>query len=472
MPQRFTGRGDDATTAGDFAGLFSPVDDVADSSDERSSAHDEMTIRDGTKIAVIGGGPAGSLFSMFLLRSLALESIEVELDIFEPRQFMHAGPAGCNHCGGIISESLVQMLATEGITLPPQIVRRGIESYMLHMDVGSVSIETKVKEKRIAAVYRGNGPKTSVSLDYTGFDRFLLESAEERGATIRRKLVTGVEWVDGKPQLESHDGLIRSYDLVVVATGVNSLAKDIIAKKDLGLDVAKTVKTFISEFYVGRDEIAATLGNSMHVFLLKIPRLEFAALIPKGDYVTICLLGHEIDEDLVNRFMNSKEVRERFRAGTVPAQVCHCFPRINVQGARKPFADRIVFIGDAGVTRLYKDGIGAAYRTAKAAAVAVAVSGFSDQDFATHYWPACKRITSDNALGELVFAATHFAKKSRFLRRGILHMTRKEQTSDRDRPLSGILWDVFTGSATLQGRLPTGNPSKILGDVHHPNPRK
>ena len=37
----------------------------------------------------------------------------------------------------------------------------------------------------------------------------------------------------------------------------------------------------------------------MHVFLLDIPRLEIAALIPKGDYVTLAMLGEEIDDDLV-----------------------------------------------------------------------------------------------------------------------------------------------------------------------------
>ena len=44
-------------------------------------------------------------------------------------------------CGGIISETLVQTLATEGIELPPNVVQRGVDSYFLHMDVGSVKIE-------------------------------------------------------------------------------------------------------------------------------------------------------------------------------------------------------------------------------------------------------------------------------------------------------------------------------------------
>ena len=50
--------------------------------------------------------------------------------------------------------------------------------------------------------------------------------------------------------------------------------------------------------------------ESFDGFLLDIPRLEFAAIIPKGEYVTICLLGKEVDQELVNRFMSSPEVRD------------------------------------------------------------------------------------------------------------------------------------------------------------------
>ena len=38
----------------------------------------------------------------------------------------------------------------------------------------------------------------------------------------------------------------------------------------------------------------------MHVFLLDIPRLEVAAIIPKGDYMSLCLLGADIDSALVD----------------------------------------------------------------------------------------------------------------------------------------------------------------------------
>ena len=53
-------------------------------------------------------------------------------------------------------------------------------------------------------------------------------------------------------------------------------------------------------------------------------------------------------------------------------------------------------IGDCGVTRLNKDGIGAAYRTAKAAARTAIFEGVSAEDFRKHYWPVCQAISGDN----------------------------------------------------------------------------
>src|SRR3970040_2380738 len=87
-----------------------------------------LKLEDGSRVAVIGGGPAGSFFCYFLLQMAGHAGLGIPGTFDEPRHFTHTGPAGCNHCGGVVSESLVQLLATEGISLPPSVVQRGIES--------------------------------------------------------------------------------------------------------------------------------------------------------------------------------------------------------------------------------------------------------------------------------------------------------------------------------------------------------
>ncbi len=414
-----------------------------------------MHLEDGSRVGVIGGGPAGSFFSIFLLDAASRMGIDVSVDIFEPRNFDSPGPKGCNMCGGIISESLVQMLAAEGINLPPTVVQRGIDSYILHMDIGSVHIKTPLQEKRIGAVHRGGGPRDVKVSSWRSFDGHLQKLAEEKGANTIGERVSDVAWADGRPQVRTRDGISNRYDLLVVAVGVNSSVDRLFADKDIGYRPPGTTRTHIQEYFIGQEEIGRTLGSSMHVFLLDIPKLEFAAIVPKGDYVSVCLLGADIDAELVETFMNSKEVRSCFAEDwSSENRSCWCSPKINVQGAVQPLADRIAFIGDCGSTRLYKDGIGAAYRTAKAAATTAVYQGISQSDFKEYYGPACQRIESDNAIGKLIFLFTRFIQKSRVARRAVLRMVadEQEQAGDRRR-MSTVLWDMFTGSAPYKDIL-------------------
>jgi flavin-dependent dehydrogenase len=413
-----------------------------------SGGSSQMALEDGSRIAVIGAGPAGSFFSYFLLKMAGTMALDLQVDVYEPRHFCERGPAGCNHCGGIVSESLVQRLATEGIALPDDVVQRGIESYTLHMDIGDVKIATPVDERRIAAIYRGNGPRNSEPLDTHSFDGYLQQLASERGANLIRRMVVDVVEEGDRVRVHCADGSSELYELVALASGVNSRLEADVEERSQKFRKPERTKTFICEFKLGRDVIRETLGPSMHVFFLDIPRLEFAALIPKGDYATLCLLGDDIDEDLLDRFFGSQEVKNCFPGGEIPAHVCHCSPRINLASAKPPFADRMVMIGDCGTTRLFKDGIGAAYRTAKAAARTAVFHGVAAEDFEAHYWPLCKKMDADNRIGKLVFAVGGLVQRSRFARRGVLRMTALEQAqSARQRRMSEVLWDLFTGSA-------------------------
>jgi flavin-dependent dehydrogenase len=412
------------------------------------AAVDTLALEDGSHVAVIGGGPAGTFFTFFLLKMAESIGLELNVDIYEPRHFTHRGPAGCNHCGGIISESLVQMLAAEGINLPPGVVQKGIDTYVLHTDLGNVRIQAPRDEKRIAAVYRGNGPRESEPVTIAGFDRHLLELAEAQGATIVRRMVRDVTWHEDRPRVTGTDGRSADYDLVAMAAGVNSQALNLFNNARQDFAAPKTQKTFICEFRLGTETVAEWFGTAMHVFLIDLPRLTFAAMIPKGDFVTLALLGEDLDDELIKAFLDVPEVRQCFPGGEVPPLACHCYPRINVDAAVRPYGDRIVWIGDAGVARLYKDGIGSAYRTSKAAAKAAVFHGVSAEDFEKHFWPACRSLDVDNTIAKVIFAVTHLIQRARFLRRGVLRMTSREQASAASRKrMSGVLWDVFTGSA-------------------------
>jgi hypothetical protein len=357
----------------------------------------------------------------------------------------------------------VQTLAADGILLPATVVERGIDSYMLHTEEGRVRIAPPQPEKRIAAVHRGGGPRGAApGWAWQSFDNYLLNLARARGGNLVRQRVESLEFRSCRPHLRLRDppavgtgnpsppsgtGRWQPYDFVALAVGIKSAAPpELLA--GLGYRCPQTTRAFNCELFFGREHVSRWLGSSMHVFLLRLPRLKFGALIPKGDHVTLCLLGEDIDKTLVEEFLRCEEVRRCLPPGFAPPPIaCQCAPKLSLGAGSPLFGDRLVLIGDCGVTRLYKDGIGAAYRTAKAAAITAIFEGISAEALRRGFWPACRSIQRDNAIGQALFHCSEQQKRA-FAQRGMLRMVQREQRLEPARRLmSSVLWDMFTGSA-------------------------
>lgn len=421
-----------------------------------------VKLTDGSRVAVVGGGPAGAMAGFFLLELAERIDLKIQVDIYESRDYRKTGPAGCNMCAGVVSENLVQTLAAEGINLPPIVVQRGIDSYVLHTsDLPPVTIETPANDLRIATVYRGAGPPPAPNVLWTSFDGYLLELARRRGANVIKQRVGQLGWRDGLPLVTCKGREPQTYDLLIGAVGVNSPTLRLFEELGFAYRMPKVHKSYLAEVKLGAAAIQEHLGNSMHIFLLDIPKLKFAAITPKVEYTTVCLHG-ELDKETIRAFMESPEVRRCFPPDwqwleeTVTdcvhsCEVCRCMPKLNVGLATNPFGDRVVLVGDAAVSRLYKDGIGSAYITAKAAAVTAVFLGVAAEDFKQHYWPVCHRLDVDNQLGLVIFYITSFYQKFNFMRRGMVRMVSHEQVTGVTRQgMSRVLWDTFTGSATYR----------------------
>lgn len=409
-------------------------------------------LENGSRIAVMGGGPAGSFFSYFLLDLAGRVGLDLQVDIYEPRDFYKAGPSGCNMCAGIISESLLQSLAVDGINLPPAVVQRGMDSYVLHNGVGHVRLETPALERRIGTVYRGVGPRGQVNDQLVSFDGFLLDQAIGKGAKHIQKRVDSIERLENRLRISTRGGDAQVYDFLAVATGVNTSALRLFEPLDLQYRPPRLAQTFIREYFLGEDVIQDHFGQSIHFFLLDIPGLHFAAIIPKNRHVTVCLLGRDLSQEQFDTFMDTPQVKACMPDGWQLREcTCHCSPRINVAGADHPFAERMVFLGDSGVSRLYKDGIGAAYRTAKAAATAVVFGGISEAELAGSFGRISRAMERDNVTGKVIFKVVDFLKPRRFFGRALLQAIEAEQHHPlHQRLISGIVWDLFTGSAPYQ----------------------
>ena len=92
---------------------------------------------------------------------------------------------------------------------------------------------------------------------------------------------------------------IQEADLVVGAIGVKSQTSKIFEDMGFGYKKPETVTAAIAEIGMDRSIVSEYFGDSVHLFLLPNKDIKFAAMIPKGTCVTVCILGKNINADTV-----------------------------------------------------------------------------------------------------------------------------------------------------------------------------
>ena len=397
-------------------------------------------IETGSKVAIIGGGPAGSFFALYLLHYARERGIKPDITIYEQRNFDELGSKGCKGCAGILSPSLLRNLSDLSLIVPGEIVQSKIEQYAVHSPYASISISNPEKGIQIASIYRGGGPRVSHYENPTSFDGWLLRQAQKRGARVENQPVSRI-YLEHEAKVEVACKKLE-YDLVVLASGVNTEPVPI-----TGLDYVppKTRIMAQDELYAGTAQVKLRLGNLAHAFLIPHTEVIFGTLVPKGPFINVSVLSSGKHPVSVTEFLSYDIVRS-----VLPEQyqrVCGCQPRAIIGLAQHYYTDRFVAVGDAAVSRLYKDGIGSSLLTARAAAHAVVYHGLFSRDFEQYYQSLCSTMNRDNWWGQLLFSINDRAKDSRVFLLVQQRLIGDEQYDVRGRqPFTRATWGMFTGS--------------------------
>ncbi|MEW5900684.1 MAG: hypothetical protein AB1715_04390 [Acidobacteriota bacterium] len=405
----------------------------------------------GARIAVIGGGPAGSFFAHFAQNWANRLGFPVAITIFDGKDFLKCGPKGCNLCAGVIAGSLEDRLRAEGLFLPEQRIISRVEGYTLHL--GQETLKLTCRENAqlpIATVFRGNGPRYSSFPEVVSFDDYLLSWARDRGVEVIPQPVWEIRMPPspGQPLAlmygENRSPQLFEADFIVGAFGVNTHLTRMTRGLGFGYVPPRTLTTFQAEIKLGREEAAGLFGRDIHVYLPRSPTIRYATIIPKGEYITVTVVGKkDATPGLANEFFGLEEIRRLLP----PAEAnCHCYPRIVISASRRPFSDRLVLIGDAAFCRHYKNGIESAFHTARLAAEAVFTRGVgADAMFSAYYKRAKALIARDNMYGRVLFFLNDIISSLPLLARTHIELANRPRAGPAARKIRSIVWNMFTG---------------------------
>jgi flavin-dependent dehydrogenase len=412
----------------------------------------DLTLKDGSRVAIIGGGPAGSFFSYFIHKFASQKRIKVSTTIFDGKDFLQKGPKGCNLCAGVVAESLNQKLIDEGMPLPKKRIISLLEGYDLHVDGEYLHLADPINpENTIATVFRGNGPRFSTFPGTISFDDYLLSWNQDLGTEVISSPVWDIKFPKDISQPltlvfgQKDDPRKFKAELIVGAFGVNAHLMNTIRKIGFGYRAPSTLTTYQAEIKLGREKILENFGKTIHVYMPKNKLIRYATVIPKEDYITITLIGKkDATKDMYQEFLELADILGKIPSGQPQ---CFCLPKITVSPAKKPYTDRFVIIGDASYSRHYKNGIESAFLTARLAAETAIFYGVDAASFKGYYHRQAKRqIIRDNAYGRLLFSISNLISSVSILSQAHFKLAKKKQKSGPPEKIRSILWNMFTGN--------------------------
>lgn len=412
-------------------------------------------LRDGATVVVVGGGPGGTAAAIALMKQGQLRDKSLRVIIVEGKQF--TGGLHYNQCAGVLSPPIETGFEEElGIAFPHHLVRNKIKGYVLH-----------TAKQHIVLDDEGDSP--SLTLRRVQFDEYMLRQALECGVEIVRARVTGVEF-NADEVLIFTENTTLSADAVVGAFGMDAGTGNLFSKA-CAYRPPPTMNAVVTKYHPGGESVD-NFGGYIHAFLPSARHIEFGAITPKGNHLTINIGGAVVNSGQMERFLNLPEVKKMLPGIQNGAQLEEndlsyfrgTFPR---RVAQNFSGDRYVMVGDAaGLVRPFKGkGVTAAIQTGIQAAQVMLAEGISARAFKV-YHKANQGIIDDLPFGQftryitiisswlgLMDAVVSVAQNDANLRRALFDAV------SGYRPYSAIVQSVFTPSTIFKISL-----KYIVGD--------
>ena len=401
-------------------------------------------LSDGGRVVIIGGGPAGVATGLACLRMALARGPRIAVTIIEGKDFNEERQH--NQCLGILSPPLPALLEQElGLPFPWHLSRGEIQEYVLHSEHEQLTLCGE------------HFP--SVALRRVQLDAYMLQAAREHGVEVLPARAVDLEFHSHGVVVYTDSAPLEG-DVVVGAFGLDDGSAAMFERHTRYRRPA-LIETLVTKYHPG-EEAMTRFGPRIHAFLPAHPRIEFAAITPKGNHLSIVLAGRRIDANLMRSFLAHPgmlaELPDLERAGQWDPNDLRFFKGRFPRGlARAYFGDRYIMVGDAaGLVRAFKGkGVTTAIQTGIRAAEAMLQAGISQRAFQAHYRQANREIIRDLPYGKLMRLLAIGLAQSGLLDQ-ILRAARQEHR------LQTALFDAVSGRTTYREVL--GN-SLTLGSI-------
>ena len=364
-------------------------------------SEDSEPIKEGDTICIVGGGPGGAGCAIALLKESRALNKPVNVVVFEHKKFSEH--RHYNQCIGVLSPPLENIIKDElDLVIPDELILNEIDGYCLHSDRLSLNLE---------GVEKGR----SLSVKRSRFDAFMLEEAEKAGAEVMHNRVTGIE-VHPEEVMVYSEGDNYKGAVVVGAFGLDDGSCRIFEQGTIYRQ-PDFLNTVITRLFPGPEFIEG-MESTIHAFLLSHPGLEFGAVTPKADHISINIAGRNVSSKVMLQFLRSEPVQRFLPPHQRREKPLNYFKgKFPIAPARNLFGDRYVTIGDAaGLIRPFKGkGINSAINTGIFAARSIMRHGVSLADFKDNFYADCRDLTEDLPYGRVVRVLTNLATDFKFM---------------------------------------------------------
>jgi len=396
----------------------------------RSYVSNELgPLKNNDVVVIIGGGPAGTGCAIKLKKLAAQKGINSRIIVYEGKRFEKK--SYYNQCLGVISPPLDKIMEEElGIPFPWEIVQKKIDGYFIHSDNNVVKLSGE--------------HEPSYACRRVEFDNYLFEKAKEMGIEIISARVTDLDFSSDGIMVYSESNNIKA-DIVIGAFGLDDgMAK--IFERLTPYRQPKFLSSIVTKIHPG-EKAMKQFGNYLHAFLpSSLPHVEFGAITPKGNHLSLNIAGKKVDSVMMDKFLNLPSVRE-----ALPYNLDNFLPHLYYFKGKFPTlpakgvsGDRYVMVGDAaGLNRPFKGkGINSAVITGIRAAEVILNQGISKEAF-QEYLKSCSELTDDIPYGKIVRYLTIQSSKHGFLD-SIFEVAKKEQN------LKQAFFNIVSGQETYK----------------------